>query len=314
MAQDETVLTQEQAAEAFEHLSTLGDFLRWGQSTLRAAQVFLGHGTDNEHDEALALLLHALHLPWEVKPELLQTRLLPSEKQRFIALLQRRVNEKIPTPYLTQEAWFCGLPFYVDERVIVPRSPLAEVVQAQFQPWLRDPEAPLRMLDLCTGSGCIAIATAYALPNALVDAIDISTDALAVCEHNVALHHMEERVFPLLGDGLSVAQGPYDVIISNPPYVDAQEMANLPQEYTHEPELALASGEDGLDFTRQLLAQAAEHLSEEGFLVVEVGYSWPAVEKQWPQVPFLWLEFERGGEGAFMLTRQQLLEYAHLFT
>lgn len=307
------VLTQESIKEAFQHLYTVGDLLRWGESKLNEHQVFLGHGTDNTHDEALALLLYVLHLPWHSDPKMLSARLLPSEKQQFLTLLEQRINARIPTPYLIGEAWFCGLPFVVDERVLIPRSPLGELVEAQFAPWIQEPEANLRVLDLCTGSGCIAIASAYALPNALVDAIDISVDALAVCEINIAKHGMEERVFPLLGDGLSVAQGPYDLIVSNPPYVDAEEMANLPNEYRHEPELALASGVDGLDFTRDLLAHAAEHLSHKGVLIVEVGYSWPAVAAQWPEVPFLWLEFERGGEGAFMLSRQQLLEYRHAF-
>jgi len=307
------VLTQESMTEAFEHLVSIGDFLRWGQSKLQEHQVFLGHGTDNAHDEALALMLHVLHLPWNADAAILQARLLPSEKQQFLSLLEKRINARIPAPYLTGVAWFCSLPFDVDNRVLIPRSPLGELIEAQFAPWIDAPDDNLRVLDLCTGSGCIAIATAYALPNALVDAIDISADALAVCEVNVVKHGLEERVFPLLGDGLSVAQGPYDVIVSNPPYVDAEEMASLPDEYRHEPELALASGEDGLDFTRTLLAQAAEHLSEDGILIAEVGYSWPAVVAQWPEVPFLWIEFERGGEGAFMLSRQQLLEYRHLF-
>lgn len=307
------MLVKETIDEAFGHLITMGDFLRWGESKLREFDVFLGHGTDNYHDEALALLLFVTYLPWSTDPKILNTRLLPTEKQHFLALLEQRINARIPTPYLTNEAWFCGLPFYVDERVLIPRSPLGEIIEAQFSPWLQFPDAELKVLDLCTGSGCIAIAMAYALPNAIVDAIDISAEALAVCEHNVAEHGLDNRVFPLLGDGLRVAQGPYDLIVSNPPYVDADEMASLPQEYRHEPELALASGEDGLDFTRTLLAQASDYLTEDGNLIVEVGYSWPAVEQQWPEVPFLWLEFARGGEGAFMLSRQQLLEYRHLF-
>lgn len=307
------MLQETDQEEALAHLNTLGDFLRWGESQLRKHTVFLGHGTDNYNDEALALVLHALHLPWQVNPRVFHAQVLPSEKQAIVALFARRINERVPVPYLTQEAWFCGLPFYIDERVLIPRSPLGQVIEQGFAPWLENPQAPLRVLDLCTGSGCIAIAMAHALPNSIVDAIDISADALAVCEINVAQHGLEERVYPLLGDGLQVAQARYDLIVCNPPYVDAHEMANLPEEYIHEPELALASGHDGLDFTRRLLAQSADYLTENGILVVEVGYSWPAVEALWPEVPFFWFEFEHGGEGAFMLTRQQLVEHSSAF-
>jgi len=308
------VLQEQELQEAFEHLHTIGDFLRWAESQLRKHDVFLGHGTDSYNDEALALVLHAVHLPWNANPRIYATRLVPTEKTAILALLAKRINERVPTPYLTQEVWFCGLPFYVDERVLIPRSPLGELIEQGFSPWLPDPNRALRVLDLCTGSGCIAIAMAHALPNSIVDAIDISADALAVCELNVAQHGLEDRVFPLLGDGLSVAQERYHLIVCNPPYVDAEEMSRLPDEYVHEPELALASGDDGLDFTRQLLATCTDYLTEDGLLIVEVGYSWPAVVAAWPEVPFLWFEFEHGGEGAFMLTYQQLVEYSSAFS
>lgn len=306
-------MSEEEIREALAHLATLGDFLRWAETQLRKHDVFLGHGTDNYNDEALALVLHALHLPWQVNPRVYSARLLPSEKKAIAELLKRRINERVPTAYLTNEAWFCGLPFYIDERVLIPRSPLGQLIEQRFEPWLTDATSPLRALDLCTGSGCIAIAMAHALPNSTVDAIDISADALAVCEINVAQHGLADRVFPLLGDGLSIAQERYHLIVCNPPYVDADEMANLPNEYIHEPELALASGRDGLDFTRRLLAESADYLTKDGILIVEVGYSWPAVKSLWPEVPFFWFEFEQGGEGAFMLTYQELVEYSSVF-
>lgn len=307
------MLQPQDTQEALQHLNTVGDFLRWCESQLRQHQVFLGHGTDNYNDEALNLVLSALHLPWDTHERVLAAQLVPTEKQRIVEWLSLRINNRTPLPYLTKQAWFCGLPFYVDERVLIPRSPLHEVVEAQFAPWLLDYAAPLKAMDLCTGSGCIAIAMAYALPNASVDAVDISDDALAVAEINIAKHQMQDRVRALKSDGLSATAQDYDIILCNPPYVDAEEMAALPDEYRHEPELALASGEDGLNFTRELLAQAADHLAPGGLLFVEVGYSWPAVERAWPEVPFLWLEFEHGGEGAFMLTREQLIEYNHCF-
>ena len=307
------MISSELIHEAGKTLRTVRDCLRFGETRLRAGEVFLGHGTDDPWDEALALLMKVLHLPVNADPRILDSRLLPSEVRDYLALLVKRVNQKVPVPYLTGEAWFCGLPFMVDERVLIPRSPLAELIEASFVPWL-DPEQVHSVLDLCTGSGCIAIACAYAFEHARVDGSDISEEALAVFEENIARHGMEGQVQPICSDGLSAVQGPYDLIVSNPPYVDALDMANLPGEYRHEPALALASGEDGLDFTRRLLREAPEHLTEQGVLVVEVGNSDEAMMLEWPQVPFFWFEFERGGHGVFMLTRQQLLEYRHVFS
>ena len=227
-------------------------------------------------------------------------------------LLARRVNERVPVPYLTGEAWFCGLPFKVDERVLIPRSPLAELIEQSFTPWV-DPEQVHAVLDLCTGSGCIAIACAYAFEHARVDGSDISDDALSVFAENIARHGVDDQVQALKSDGLDTVNGPYDLIVSNPPYVDARDMASLPGEYRHEPELALASGDDGLDFTRRLLRDAPDHLTDQGVLIVEVGNSMEAMMQEWPDVPFFWFEFERGGQGVFMLTRQQLLEYRDQF-
>jgi ribosomal protein L3 glutamine methyltransferase len=237
--------------------------------------------------------------------EWLDARLIRAERERVVANIQRRISERIPAAYITGQAWFAGMPFVVDERVLVPRSPIAELIQKQFSPWLD--EAPQQILDLCTGSGCIGIACAYAFPDAEVQLSDISFDALAVAEENILQHGLEDRVFALQSDLFENLQGQrFDLIVSNPPYVDAEDMASLPQEYHAEPELGLASGVDGLDFTRRLLGGVLDYLSDNGVLVVEVGNSWPALEAAYPQLPFTWVEFERGGHGVFVLTAADL--------
>lgn len=306
------MISPAEAKAAVAELVTLRDFLRWGETCLRRGDVFHGHGFTDPWDEVLQLVLHALHLPSDADPRILDARLLGSEKQAVVNLLEQRVNQRVPTAYLTHEAWFCGLPFYVDERVLIPRSPIAELIEKEFSPWLA--ATPARVLDLCTGSGCIAIALAYAFPGAEVDATDLSAEALAVAVLNVERHGLEDQVRLLQGDGLAAVRdsvathGAYDLIVSNPPYVDAEDMASVPAEYRHEPKLALESGADGLDFTRRLLAEAAACLAPGGLLVVEVGNSAPALEAAFPELPFFWFDFERGGAGVFLLTREQLLE------
>lgn len=306
------MISEQEQRQATETLVTLRDFLRWAETAMRRGDVFLGHGTDDFWDEALLLALHVLHLPWDSDPRILDARLLPAEREQIVALVSRRVNERVPTAYVTGRAWFCGLEFRVDERVLIPRSPIAELIEHRFQPFV-EPERVHRILDLCTGSGCIAIACAHAFPDALVDASDISEQALEVCAENIHLHGLEGRVEYLQADGLSGLSENYDLIVCNPPYVDAEDMASLPREYRFEPEMALASGSDGLDFTRRLLAEAPGHLTEAGVLVVEVGNSAAAVQRTWPEVPFIWLEFERGGEGVFAITREELLHWRDSF-
>ncbi|WP_221048456.1 50S ribosomal protein L3 N(5)-glutamine methyltransferase [Methylogaea oryzae] len=294
-------------------LRTLRDYIRWGASRFQEAGLFFGHGTATALDEAATLVLHALHLPGDLPGTYMDAVLAPDERRQVVGLLLRRIKECKPAAYLTQEALFCGLPFYVDERVLVPRSPIAELIEQQFAPWV-DPDEVNAVLDLCTGSGCIAIGCAYAFPEARVDAVDLSSDALAVAEINRAKHQLEDRLRLVPGDlfqGLGDAR--YDVIVSNPPYVNRAEWESLPAEYHAEPKMGLESGEDGLDCVRRILADADHHLNAGGILVVEVGSSAETLEAVYPEVPFTWLDFERGGDGVFLLTAEQVAEFADVF-
>ena len=292
--------------QALHSLSTITDFVRWGASRFGAAGLHYGHGTDNAVDEALVLVRHALHLGHDLPPEFYAARLTDAEKSAVLALIERRIVERIPAPYLTGEAWFAGLPFFVDARVLIPRSPFAELIEAGFAPWL-EADSVERVLDLCTGSGCIAIACALAFPAAEVDAVELSPEALDVARRNVERHGVADQVALLEGDLWSpVAGRRYDLIVSNPPYVSDREMEVLPPEYAHEPELGLRSGPDGLDVVARIIAGARAHLRPGGVLVVEVGDSAEAVANAWPELPFTWLEFSRGGSGVFLLTAEEL--------
>lgn len=291
---------------------TIEDWLYWGEKQLLNAGVFFGHGTDNPWDEALSLLLYTVGQSWDADESLLSELLTPQQQVQFRQLVGERIERRIPAAYLVREGWFAGMPFYVDERVLVPRSPLGELIQQAYEPWLQAP--PRHILDLCTGSGCIGIATAHVFPDAEVLLSDISPDALAVAQRNIERYSLQQRVSCCESDGFAAIRGHhFDLIVSNPPYVDAEDLADMPTEYHHEPAIGLASGEDGLDFTRQLLAEAAEHLTESGILIVEVGNSWVALDELYPSVPFTWLAFEQGGHGVFMLTREQLLESQSAF-
>jgi ribosomal protein L3 glutamine methyltransferase len=290
----------------YEGLETIVDFVRWGASRLRAAGVVSAHGSDDPVDEALALVCHVLHLPQPLPPEFYGSRLTLGEREAAAAIMDRRIEERRPTAYLTGEAWFAGLRLHVDERVLIPRSPIAELVEAGFAPWI-DPDRIGRVLDLCTGSGCIGIACAAHLAGVLVDATDVSGDALEVAAGNVRLHGLEDRVRLLRSDLFAaIPDERYDVIVSNPPYVPRAEFEDLPPEFGHEPALGLVAGEDGLDVVRRLLAEAGQHLNPGGILVVEVGSAAPAALAAWPELPFAWPEFERGGEGVFVLTAADL--------
>lgn len=291
---------------------TVGDFIQWGADRFDAAGLFFGHGSDNPWDESLSLVLFSLSLPWDSDSKVLDRQLSDKEKQKISNLFDRRINEQIPAAYLTGEAWFAGFKFLVDSRVLVPRSPIAELIEAEFSPWL--PDVPNNILDLCTGSGCIGIACAHYFPEANITLSDISVDALAVAEQNIVLHKLSGRVIAVESDLFgSLDKKTYDLIVSNPPYVDAEDLASMPKEYHHEPEIGLASGFDGLDFTRRLLRESVEHLSDNGVLIVEVGNSWEALEQAFPTVPFIWLEFERGGHGVFLLTAEELKAHSQEF-
>ena len=292
-------------AELF-HTRRVRDLIATGARRLTRARVFFGHGTDNAWDESAALVWHALKLPQAASPRTYEKRVNPAGVARVEALIKRRIEERIPAVYLTGLTWFAGLPFQVDSRVLVPRSPLAELIEQRFSPWV-EAAGVRRILDIGTGSGCIAIACAKAFPKAHVDAADISPDALTVARANVRRHRVGKRVHVVKSDHFSaLGRRAYDMIVSNPPYVGAREMAGLPPEYRHEPRMALAAGPQGLDSVRVILRQAGRHLRPAGILVVEVGNTERAVRKAWPRLPFTWLEFERGGGGVFLLTARQL--------
>lgn len=251
------------------------------------------------------LTLHALSLDPDMPESMLLANVTGEEKERILALFARRITQRVPAAYLTGYAWFAGLRFRVDDRVLVPRSPIAELIEAGFEPWI-DSSRVRRVLDVGTGSGCIAIACAAHLPGARVDAVDVSEDALAVARMNVAEHGLEDRVRVFASEGLEAIEGSYDVVVSNPPYVDAHDMESLPAEFRHEPALGLAGGEDGLDVVTGLVERAGSHLNGGGILVVEVGASRPALEDRYPRLPFVWPEFARGGDNVFILRAEDL--------
>lgn len=294
-------------------LSTIRDYVRWGASQFTRAKVSFGHGTSSALDEAAALVLHTLHQPYNLAESYFQSTLTPDERQEVIAMIERRINERVPAAYLTQEAIFAGLPFFVDQRVLVPRSPIAELIEQRFAPWVNEDNVE-RILDLCTGSACIAIACAYAFPDALVDGVDLSPDALAVAEQNVAKHDMADFVTLYQSDLFNdLPTSKYDVIVSNPPYVSVDEWEKLPTEFHAEPEMGFKGGASGLDLVVRILADADEYLAEQGILIIEVGSSAETLQNMFPDVPFYWLSFERGGDGVFLLTAEQVREFQPIF-
>lgn len=294
-------------AAAKTELHTVRDFIRYAVSRFNAAQLFFGHGSDNAWDEAVYLTLHTLHLPLDRLEPFLDARLLGHEREALLDIYNRRCQERLPAAYLTHEAWLGEHRFYVDDRVIVPRSFIAELLNEQLAPWVENPYEVVSALDLCTGSGCLAILAALAFPEAEVDAVDLSPDALTVAERNVADYHLGDRVQLIQSDAFAKLKGKrYDLIISNPPYVDADAVAALPPEYLHEPELALGSGDDGLDFTRIILREAKQHLNPEGLLVVEIGHNRAVLEDAYPDLPFTWLDTAAGDEFVFLLRAADL--------
>jgi ribosomal protein L3 glutamine methyltransferase len=291
--------------------ATVEQLIHYGTLLFEQSELWFGHGTDNAFDEAAELVFFGAGLRHEDAADVYSRRLGGDERAAILGLFERRIAERIPAAYLTHRMWFAGHEFYVDERVLVPRSPLAELIEAQFQPWIALDKVR-RVLDIGTGSGCIAIASALYLPAAQVDASDVSDDALAVTAINIARHGVAGRVRAIRSDVFDALAGErYDVIVSNPPYVGDSEMADLPLEYRHEPVTGLHSGVDGLDVVRRILSGAREHLEPHGLLIVEVGNSETALAEAFPDLPCTWLAFERGGGGVFLLTAEQL-ESAHV--
>ncbi|MEQ1556143.1 MAG: 50S ribosomal protein L3 N(5)-glutamine methyltransferase [Gallionella sp.] len=293
---------------ATQDLHTVRDYVRFAVSRFYQAELFFGHGSSDAYDEAVYLVLHTLHLPLDRLEPFMDARLSSSERSEVLSIIQRRVVERIPAAYLTHEAFLGEYSFYVDERVIVPRSFIAELLRTQLSPWIVDAEAVVSVLDMCTGSGCLAILAAHEFPNAQVDAVDLSPDALHVAAHNITDYELQDRVQLIQSDLFSQLGGRrYDLIISNPPYVDASSVAALPQEYLHEPELSLGSGEDGLDATRIILKNAAQHLTPNGILIVEIGHNRDLLEAEYPKLPFTWLDVTAGDQFVFMLHRNDLI-------
>lgn len=302
---DENLDTLFRQAESSLH--TLRDFLRFAVSRFQQAGLVFGHGSDNAHDEAAYLILHTLHLPLDMLEPYLDAVLLADEKTELLGKLRERIEQRVPVAYITQHARQGDFDFYVDERVIVPRSFIYELLGEPLSPWIEYPELVHRALDLCTGSGCLAIQMAAHYPAAQIDAVDISLDALEVAAVNVEDYGLQERIQLVHTDLFEGLEGTYDLIVSNPPYVDAESVDALPEEYLHEPELALGSGEDGLDATREILLQAAKFLNPHGVLLVEIGHNRDVLEREYPELPFVWLDTSGGDGFVFLLTREQLL-------
>ena len=295
--------------QAANQLSTPRDLLRFAISRFNEAELFFGHGCLNAVDEAAYLILHALHLPHDRLDPFLDAKLLQQEVESVLQLIEQRIVKRVPAAYLTHEAWLGDFKFYVDERVIVPRSFIAELLREQLAPWVADPGEVATALDLCTGSGCLAILMAHAFPQAHVDAVDLSPDALAVARRNISDYGIAQQVTPIESDLFKALSGrTYDLIISNPPYVDQAAMSALPQEYLHEPALALASGADGLDHIRVILKQAAQHLNPGGLLVVELGHNRPVLETAFPTLECTWPDTSAGNESVFLIEREKLIK------
>jgi len=292
-----------------EQLISIRDYIRWAASEFTRQKLGFGHGFASALDEAVYLVLHALELPWDWPREYFDARLTREEREQVMATLMLRIKTRRPAAYITREAWFCGLPFFVDERVLVPRSPIAELIERQFSPWI-EPQRVHRVLDLCTGSGCIAIACQYAFPQAEVCASDISLDALEVAKINRERHDMSDSLELYRADLFDgIPQQRFDLIVSNPPYVDAGEMETLGDEFQAEPRLGLEAGEDGLRLVDRMLREAPDWLEDDGLLVVEVGNSQLAMMDKYPDLPLTWIEFERGGEGVFCIGAAELKRY-----
>ena len=295
---------------AVRDLTTIKDFIRYSYSRFQQADLFYGHGTDNPWDEAIHLVLGGLSLPLDFDRDMLDCALTYNEKKRLLKLIDTRIKKREPVPYLLGEAWFMGLPFKVTKDTLIPRSPIISLLESEFAPWLN--QYPASILDMCTGSGCLGIAAALVFDEAQVDLTDISDAALKVANENIVRHQVEDRVQAIHSDMFTALNGnKYDLIICNPPYVDQQDFQQAPAEFHNEPELALTSGEDGLNFTHKFLSQVAHYLNDDGILVYEVGNTEIALQAAYPDTPFMWVELEQGGNGVFILTKEQLNQLLH---
>lgn len=293
-----------------KEMHTILDILRWSSSQFNASPIFYGHGTNNFWDETLHLILPSLNLPINISTQIYQARLTSKERAKIIKLVNYRIKKRMPVPYLTYQAWFCGLKFYVDQRVFIPRSPIGELIISYFQNLLPYYHYPYRILDIGTGSGCIAVAIAIVYSKSTVDAVDISIDALKVAEHNIKLYNLEHRVFPIHSNLFSnLPQLKYDLIITNPPYVNNSDICKLPKEFHYEPMISLSADNDGLKIIQQILMNVTHHLNTNGILICEVGETKMALIERYPNIPFRWLQLSNGGEGIFMLTYKQLLSF-----
>ena len=296
------------SSTVMQNFQSIRDYIRFAVSQFNQAKLFFGHGSSDAYDEAVYLILQTLHLPLDRLEPFLDAQLTKDEQAQVLNNIQQRVEKRIPAAYLTHQAWLGDFSFYVDERVIVPRSFISELLLEQLNPWISDPDSINNVLDLCTGSGCLAILAAHAFPNCNIEAVDLSADALAVAKRNVAEYALQSRINLIESDMFTkLDSNQYDLIISNPPYVDAESVSALPQEYLHEPELSLGSGNDGLDATRIILKHAAQHLTENGLLIVEIGHNRDVLEAAYPNLPFTWLDVSSGEQFVFMLHRNDLV-------
>jgi ribosomal protein L3 glutamine methyltransferase len=295
-------------ATTINELITVRDWIRYAVSQFEASDIFYGHGTDNAYDEAVWLIMSAVHLPMDTLNNFLDARLTTAERVKLTDLIEQRITQHTPTAYLVKEAWLQGLKFYVDERVLIPRSFIAELLAQELSPWIEFPEMVESAADICTGSGCLGVLLASTFPNAAIDVIDISQDAIDVANINIANYGLENQITAIQSDMFTALKGKtYDLIISNPPYVDAPSMAALPAEYQNEPQLALGSGVAGLDHTHTILREAGKHLNDDGILIVEIGHNREALEAAYPNIVFNWLEVSSGNAFVFLLTKSQLL-------
>jgi ribosomal protein L3 glutamine methyltransferase len=306
--------SQEKQQDIINNLHTIRDFIRWSISEMSVNQAYFGHGSDSVWDEAVHLVLSAINMSHDIDGNMVASRLLLEEKKTIIEYVYQRAYERKPLPYILKKAWFAGMEFDIDERVIIPRSPIAELIQNDFSPWVNDIDDVKNVLDLCTGSGCIGIASATVFEDADITLVDISDDALTIANHNIRKHQLTDRVKAVKSDLFSNLKGQkFDVIVSNPPYVDKEDLDSMPKEYHYEPKLALEAGDDGLDLAKKIILEADQYMTENGVLIVEVGNSQYALMEMCPDIPFTWLSFSEGGDGVFLLTYEELVKYKDLF-